>query len=559
MARKFVGWLLAALVAAVAQTAHGAIANTVHNLSASGPGAIKAAGVGELCIFCHAPHSAVQTRGLWNRSLPGTTYTLYASSTLEATLSQPTGASRLCLSCHDGTMALGNMRVLPKTGPVTLGPLAGRASLGTDLSDDHPVSFVYDTALALKQGQLADPTGLPRPVHLDDTRQLQCTACHEPHDDRFRKFLRIDDRFAGLCSACHRERNWTGSTHATSTATWRGTGTNPWPTSPYLTVGENGCESCHRPHSAPHPPRLLSSTQERAVCLVCHNGAVATKNLEPEFLKGSAHPITSSDWTHEPREDPNSMPRHVSCEDCHNPHQVAPTTASAPTAPGRLRGARGVAVSGSIVTEAIYEYEVCFKCHGIQDQTTPGPVRQDNSRNIRLLLNPSNPSYHPVITAGRNPTIQGLEPGYTASSLIYCTDCHNNDEWTSTGIKPKGPHGSRYQPILEREFDQIDPNPESFPAYALCYKCHNQTSLLGSGRFPHRLHVVDKQASCTVCHNAHGSRQNPHLINFLLRDRLNKVVVSANGKGLIQFVSTTPGHGSCSLRCHGTDHDQKSY
>ena len=99
--------------------AEGAIADTVHNLSVTGPGTIKAAGVGELCIFCHTPHRASQTYALWNRDIPPVTYNLYSSTTLEATLKQPVGASRLCLSCHDGTTALGSLRVSPATGPVS--------------------------------------------------------------------------------------------------------------------------------------------------------------------------------------------------------------------------------------------------------------------------------------------------------------------------------------------------------------------------------------------------------------------------------------------------------
>ncbi len=559
MARCWAGWLLAFGILSCAPPAYGAIANTVHNLTATGPGTIKATGVGELCIFCHTPHSATQTRALWNRALPGTSYKIYTSSTLEATLNQPTGASRLCLSCHDGTLALGSLRVPPRSGPVTLPPLTGQASLGTDLSDDHPVSFVYDSALALKQGELADPHLLPKGIRLDDTGQLQCTACHDPHDDRYRKFLRMDDRSAGLCTTCHTQRNWGGSIHATSVATWHGTGTNPWPESPYTTVAENGCGNCHLSHSAPHPPRLLSNAQERAVCLVCHNGAVASKNLEQEFLKSSAHPIASIDWTHEPRENPNTMPRHVTCVDCHNPHQVAPTAASPPVASGRLRGARGLSISGSPVAEATYEYEVCLKCHGVRDQTTPGIVRQDNTRNIRLGIDPSNPSYHPVAAAGKDPTIQGLEPGYTPSSILYCTDCHNNDEWTSGGPSPKGPHGSRFQPILGLEFQQGDPSTETYQTYALCYNCHNRGTLLTSRGFPHATHVVQSQTSCAVCHDAHGSRQNIRLINFMLRDRTGKVVVGPNSKGLIQYQSTGPGQGNCSLSCHGSDHDRKSY
>lgn len=542
-------------------SARASIVDTVHNLAASGPGTLKAPGVTEVCAFCHTPHRASQTRALWNRDLPPTTYKLYESSTLEATLKQPTGASRLCLSCHDGTTALGALRVPPRTGPVTLGPLTGRALLGTDLSDDHPISFVYDSALALKQGQLVDPSLLPKPIRLDDTGQVQCTSCHEPHSDQYRKFLRGDDRFAALCISCHRQKNWTGSTHATSAATWNGSGANPWPTTPYRSVTENACENCHRPHSAPHPPRSLSSAQERAVCLVCHNGAVTSKNIEQQFVKFSAHPIASTDWTHDPREDPNTMARHVACEDCHNPHQVVSTGATPPLVPGPLRGVRGLTISGSTVTEATYLYEVCLKCHGVRDQTTTlSMVRFDNVRNVRLEISPSNPSYHPLAAAGKYPGIQALEPGYTASTIIHCTDCHNNDQWVSGGTAPKGPHGSQYAPILEREFQQNDPSVESFQSYALCYKCHTRSTLLGGQiRFPHAKHLLDAQASCAACHDAHGSRQNIRLINFMLRDRTGKVVVSANQKGIIQFVPTQPGRGYCSLSCHGKDHDQRGY
>jgi hypothetical protein len=289
---------------------------------------------------------------------------------------------------------------------------------------------------------------------------------------------------------------------------------------------------------------------------------VASKNLDPEFLKSSAHPIASTDWTHEPREDPNTMARHVACADCHNPHQVVATAASAPAVPGRLKGVRGVNISGGTVSEATYEYEVCLKCHGIRDQTITGIVRQDNTRNVRLEINPSNPSYHPVAAVGRNATMAGFEPGYSIGSILYCTECHNNDEWTPTGTKPRGPHGSRYLPILEREYQPNDPSSESFQTYALCYKCHNRDFLINdrARTFLHREHVVGERAPCAACHDAHGSRQNIRLINFMLRDRTGKTVVSpSRSQGRLEYVSLGPGRGQCYLLCHGKNHEPETY
>jgi predicted CXXCH cytochrome family protein len=447
-------------------------------------------------------------------------------------------------------------------GLVALRRLTGSASLGTDLSDDHPISFVYDTALAIRDGQLADPATLPKSLPLDETQQLQCTTCHDAHENPYRKFLRMDDRAGALCAACHTIRHWAGSAHATSPATWQGARKAPWPESAHTTVAGDACEACHQPHAAPRPPRLLSNAQERGVCLGCHTGKVATRNLEPEFLKGSVHPIAATDWVHDPREDPLTMLRHVTCVDCHNPHQTVAAPASPPIAPGALRGVRGVNISGATVKAVNYEYGVCLKCHGMRDETAPDLVRQDNTRNVRVEISPSNPSFHPIAATGKNTTMGGFETGYTPASFIYCTDCHNNDESPRSRSAPRGPHGSRFRPILEREYDTDDPSPESFQTYALCYKCHNRSFLLteSAGPFPHRKHVVEQEAPCAVCHDAHGSRKNTALINFMLRDRTGKTVVKrSQTERRLEYVSRGRGRGECYLECHGANHEPTAY
>lgn len=561
--RMLMGLVLAGLLALSASVrAQTQVALTKHNLTATGPGTVRTAVPAGVCVFCHTPHNASATRALWNRALPGVSYQLYISSTLQAQLNQPTGSSRLCLSCHDGILALGNLRVPPKGTNIVLGALTGSTVLGTDLSDDHPVSFLYDSALALKRGELADPLSLPSAVRLDDTRQMQCTSCHDPHEDRQPNFLRSDNRFGALCTACHRPNRWSASSHATSSAAWNGTGANPWPPAAFTTVAENACLSCHRPHAAAHAQRLLAQSAEPANCTVCHGGTVAAKNIEQEFLKPFRHDLAASQWVHDPNENPLLMPRHVACADCHNAHAANAAPGVPPAVSGRLQGVKGVALNGGVVAEASYEYEVCSKCHGVTEPTTTGIARQSGTRNVRLKIDPANHSYHPVAAPGRNPGILGLQPGYNASSLIACTDCHNNDDWTSAGTSPRGPHGSRYEPILGAQYAANDPTAESYQNYALCYQCHNESFLINdqAATFPHNRHVVLDQAPCAACHDAHGSRQNAHLVDFMSRDRTGKLVVSPSSvQGRLEYISLGAGHGQCYLQCHAHNHEPSSY
>lgn len=162
--------------------------------------------VTQICIPCHTPHNADTTIAdapLWNHTPTVANYTLYASPTLNATatMAQPTGVSKLCLSCHDGTVApdafTGHAGTI-----ANLLPGVGNGGLGTDLKKSHPVSFTYDAALASADGELVDPTTLP--TGWVNNSKFECSSCHDVHNKiGGLAMLHKSNAASALCLTCH--------------------------------------------------------------------------------------------------------------------------------------------------------------------------------------------------------------------------------------------------------------------------------------------------------------------------------------------------------------------
>jgi hypothetical protein len=238
-------------------------------------------------------------------------------------------------------------------------------------------------------------------------------------------------------------------------------------------------------------------------------------------------------------------------------------TALAPLATPKLGMVGGVNLSGGTVTRVQYEYEVCFKCHGDRAGVQPMISRQVVQNNTRLEFAPSAVSFHPVQAAGKNSFVPSLRPGLTTASLIYCTDCHGSDTGRKAGgVGPNGPHGSNNKPLLTARYDTADNTPESATTYALCYACHDRSSILGDQSFPtHNRHIVMDRTPCSVCHDAHGiassqgtRMRNAHLMNFDMT-----VVRPDPVTQRLEYTSQGIGRGSCTLTCHGVAHSPKSY
>jgi predicted CXXCH cytochrome family protein len=173
---------------------------------------------GEICIVCHTPHNAPGGAGapLWNHEITAVTdYAVYTSGTLTATdADQPGPTSLLCLSCHDGTVAVDAFGG-SAGGAQTIS--AGAAYVGQDLSDDHPIGFTYDATLVGLDPGLRDPTttaaNIPtRPGNINvrmlfgaTNDQMECASCHDPHATQagVTNFLRKSNATSALCLTCH--------------------------------------------------------------------------------------------------------------------------------------------------------------------------------------------------------------------------------------------------------------------------------------------------------------------------------------------------------------------
>ncbi len=557
--------MLACSAGAVDALASESVLNTRHNLSLNAPARsqtnrvwtdtvretdIRSAGGSTaegICVFCHAPHHSSNITPLWSRETAddnGTAYNLYQSDRiLPGKLQQPFGGSKLCLSCHDGTIAMNSRmgesftQLADKASAGVATMPTGETNLGIDLRDDHPFSFTYTDFLGTGS-ELNDPAViLQKGIRLEEGAYVQCSSCHDPHKDRYGNFLVLDNSTGSpLCTACHNRTGWNESSHKLG-----GNGADA------LEISRKGCENCHQPHNASATGYLLQQNNEEDNCYIkCHNGSsYSLSNVRAEFSKAFTHPVAGSlAGTHRSTEDNVTARYHVECVDCHNPHQANNSSPGAPYN-GRLQGVKVNNSAGGSLEYASKgrEFLICLKCHGLNNAayksiTEPlPPFRQIDEHDQALRFSSDNPSVHPVM-ADRRGTGASLKSEFqTAMLRILCTDCHNS-------------HGSDYAHLFVAAYEQTDSIPYSSAAYALCFRCHEETHILSaSSGFPrHGQHVINGRIPCSFCHDPHGvsrfsgstatQSNHGHLINF---------DTSRVDKQTAVYDSVTR---SCSVSCH---------
>jgi len=206
------------------------------------------------CAYCHTPHHAAApgqmvdvTVGpdtvsyeaytpLWSRTLTNGNYDQYGSATFnpaaDGKFYDPmAGPSRLCMSCHDGSIAVDSY--YGKTGTVAergddqmnyFGSNHFAVGLSSGLSNDHPVGFVYDElALDTVKYELKPATatfaGGTKTIDSAMTevqgvgRVMTCASCHDVHNGPsvLNKapasgrgyFLLASQTDSALCLSCH--------------------------------------------------------------------------------------------------------------------------------------------------------------------------------------------------------------------------------------------------------------------------------------------------------------------------------------------------------------------
>jgi len=272
---RWVGWLSLGLAVGVSGSAFAGIAATKHNLSSSGLangttiGGNKTDATDQICVFCHTPHGSDTTAAvpLWNKKLPGTTYTVYnsaaatATSTIDGEILAVGSVSLACLSCHDGTQAMDNMLNKPGSGGYNAagsslgGTWVGAATMagtpvpviGADLKNDHPIGIQYcgggltgsgtttsgtcadadfkgsaDVKTATVNGNQifwveTNATGGRQKTDIAlytrdfagaaGTPSVECASCHDPHVDSFAgqniQFMRVTTAASAICLSCH--------------------------------------------------------------------------------------------------------------------------------------------------------------------------------------------------------------------------------------------------------------------------------------------------------------------------------------------------------------------
>ncbi|VAX32022.1 Cytochrome c family protein [hydrothermal vent metagenome] len=518
-------------------------------------------GTTEVCVFCHTPHGAsregVKIRApIWNRNLSKAKYQMYDqvwSKSFEATPNdpgRPTGYSRLCLSCHDGTIALG--RVLNKSGsggfegeytmeyptnqrpagpfgsiPVGEGATSQNTrALGRDLRNDHPISMKFDAALLAKDVEFVNPGPPVRrpftestPTSLSPLRRasgnnvnvydsVQCTSCHNPHQVDFPKFLRAN-RLQSLTFA---------STQAEKRVGAPSRGGAPSPEGAIL------CLFCHDKPGWPYNSRELNS----------HFGDRQAGVFDDTRLKPGATNLHDG-------EAPVVAER--ACLVCHDPH----------TRQGAVRILReGVDAVGNVAIE-----NTCYQCHQPQESSIlQNPTRAPDIRSQFFRDREGNGNNGTSPTGSAMDLTLGL-----GHQPVFVDDPKEGVQLGSDNLVPSFFGGPFQTPANNKDTDLEFATNTPDTSHIECVDCHNMHRVTRRNRFKGIPGVTIRSQMVAetvrgaaevrepwlyeVCLRCHGNTFNNHVREALFTALGTGKMVQARGNSPI-----TPGLG---VNAHGSN------
>jgi hypothetical protein len=235
------------------------LSGTPHDFTGTGSGDVRGVPDIGLCTFCHTPQR-VGARMVWNHAPSPNSFRWDVATTFGGTplpeISGATykGASARCLSCHDGSVAIGDIAVFDgqaATGPAVLSSARMtdfaakfQVGVGGDLAGNHPVGVPYPLGGApnhyngLTNGQyrgvfaandwqanpLASSSANIR-LYVDDgtgnfselssaattmNAGIECSSCHDPHNKASVDAMFLRGKLVGrsrsdgyLCQQCH--------------------------------------------------------------------------------------------------------------------------------------------------------------------------------------------------------------------------------------------------------------------------------------------------------------------------------------------------------------------
>lgn len=225
----------------VAYTGGSGIKGTPHDLSSTGGGqaygdSSEQGNLNRICIYCHAPHNTIKQVDaaginyipLWNHAVTAQTYVMYSNGSekpndinhqsqamdLLAGKNRPGSVSRLCLSCHDGTVSTNSYGFYSassqkKDGTATVVGTAFEIGGSGSLANHHPIGFNYADAQLLDDELALPTTIMTTGVRINDllwNNNMECTTCHDVHNTKnpgAEKFLWKSDAGSEFCMTCH--------------------------------------------------------------------------------------------------------------------------------------------------------------------------------------------------------------------------------------------------------------------------------------------------------------------------------------------------------------------